>query len=310
MNTHPMTESTEIDLSSAKILVVDDKPINIQTIYNVLSHSYTILAATSGQEALSICLDAKPDLILLDVLMPNMSGLELCTELKSLPETNDIPVIFVTSFNQQEEEDECWKSGGIDFITKPVSPMTLQNRVKAHLTLKFQKDMLQKLVFVDGLTGAYNRRYFDEHYDKLKSEALRTKHEASILMIDIDEFKLFNDNYGHIQGDNALKAVAKITKNALMRPTDFVCRYGGEEFIVVLPDTDLKGAVEVAERIRASIQAMGIENSLAKHQVITVSIGIATLINSLENGLNPTQTADENLYSAKQRGRNNVYVND
>lgn len=301
-----LTEKADIDLSDSKILVVDDKPINIQNIYSILSSDYIILAATSGEEALQVCQDNKPDLILLDVLMPNMSGLELCKLLKEDELTQFIPVIFVTFFNQQEEEDECWRCGGIDFITKPVRPMTLKNRVKFHLTLQKQKDMLQKLVFIDGLTGIYNRRYFDEHMESLKSKTLRTNIDTAILMIDIDEFKLFNDNYGHIKGDAALKTVTASLKSSLLRPSDYVCRYGGEEFIVVLPDTNLQGAKEVAERIRQDVYQLQLEHEHAKHKFISVSIGIASIIDSHMNNIDPTEIADNKLYEAKKLGRNQI----
>ncbi|MEO9654795.1 diguanylate cyclase [Marinomonas sp.] len=301
-----LTDKADINLSDSKILVVDDKPINIQTIYSILSSDYTILAATSGEEALQVCQDNKPDLILLDVLMPNMSGLELCKRLKEDELTQTIPVIFVTFFNQQEEEDECWRCGGIDFITKPVRPMTLKNRVKFHLTLQKQKDMLQKLVFIDGLTGIYNRRYFDDHMENLKNKTLRTNNDTAILMIDIDEFKLFNDNYGHIKGDAALKTVTASLKSSLLRPSDYVCRYGGEEFIVVLPDTNIEGAKEVAERIRTDVFKLKLEHEHAKHKCITVSVGIASIIDSHEKNANPTEIADNKLYEAKKLGRNRI----
>lgn len=301
-----LNEKADIDLSNSKILVVDDKPINIQTIYSILNSHYVILAATSGEEALQVCQDNRPDLILLDVLMPDMSGLELCKQLKADESTQNIPVIFVTFFNQQEEEDECWRCGGIDFITKPVRPMTLKNRVRFHLTLQKQKEMLQKLVFIDGLTGVYNRRYFDEHLDSMKNKTLRTQQDTAVLMIDIDEFKLFNDNYGHVKGDTALKSVTKTLKASLLRPVDFVCRYGGEEFVAVLPDTDFNGAIEVAERIRSNIFNLQMPHEYAKHKYITVSIGIASMLVCHEQNLDVTEEADLKLYEAKRQGRNKI----
>jgi diguanylate cyclase (GGDEF)-like protein len=295
----------EINLSQSKILVVDDQPINIQAVYNILSSEYTVLAATSGPAALDVCNENLPDLILLDVLMPDMSGLELCDLLKQNNSTRDIPIIFVTSFNQQHEEDECWARGGVDFIMKPVNPMTLKNRVNAHLTLKAQKDMLHNLVYVDSLTKVFNRRYLDLHVEKLKNEVKRSKVDAGLLMIDIDHFKAFNDEHGHIEGDKALISVAEKIKGALLRPSDFVARFGGEEFSVVLPDTDLKGALDVAERIRKLISEKHMVNGEQVAIPVAVSIGVSTVLSSEDSKV--VDTADKNLYHAKNRGRNQVY---
>lgn len=303
-----LNDEAEVDLSQSKILVVDDQPINIQTIYNILSDEYVVLAATSGKDAFDVCEENIPDLILLDVIMPGMSGLEFCQMLKQRADTKGIPVIFVTSINQQEEENECWLCGGIDFITKPVNPMTLKNRVKAQLTLKYQKDLLLKLVYVDGLTSIFNRRYFDMHIEKIGNEVQRSQRDTAILMIDIDYFKLYNDKYGHVLGDETLKDVALLIQNALQRPADFVSRYGGEEFVVVLPETDVVGAVVVAERIRSRLLQEQIEHLASEYKVVTASIGISTFLTCIAEQYTVIEDADANLYDAKKGGRNKVYV--
>lgn len=305
MEVSVIEDFSEIKLSDSKILVVDDLPINIQAVYNILSSEYTILAATSGPSALEVCKDNLPDLILLDVLMPEMSGLELCDILKQDALTREIPVIFVTSFNEQHEEDACWARGGVDFIMKPVNPMTLKNRVKAHLTLKAQKDMLHKLVYVDSLTNVFNRRYLDLHITKLKKEVTRSKVDACLLMVDIDHFKLFNDQHGHAEGDKVLKSVSTVIQSALKRPLDFVARYGGEEFSVVLPETDLAGALKVAETIRMLICEMHTTEAKVSDVPVTISIGVATVLTSDDGRV--VVAADKNLYHAKDLGRNQVY---
>ncbi|WP_340676786.1 diguanylate cyclase [Paraglaciecola sp.] len=302
-----LTNNADVQLGQSKILVVDDQPINIQTIYNILAQDYVVLAATSGEDAIEVCGENLPDLILLDVLMPGMTGLELCQQLKMQAETKDIPVIFVTSFNQQHEEDECWRCGGIDFITKPVNPMTLKNRVKAHLTLKFQKDMLLNMVYIDGLTSIYNRRYFDTHIEKLNNQVQRSKRDTAVLLVDIDYFKLFNDNYGHVSGDDTLKTVALLIRDTIKRPTDFVARYGGEEFVVVLPECDLKGASMIAEKIRAAIFNKKIVHEHSPHQYVSISIGVSTFLTCTNNNRTVTEDADANLYIAKDTGRNKIH---
>tara|TARA_R110002167_G_scaffold260869_4_gene467291 strand:- start:3338 stop:4273 length:936 start_codon:yes stop_codon:yes gene_type:complete len=304
MSIDRLNEEAEVDLAHSKILVVDDQAINIQTIYNILSADYTVLAATSAQDALEVCKKNPPDLILLDVLMPGMTGLELCHELKQRADTKSIPVIFVTTYNEQHEEDECWRSGGIDFITKPVNPMTIKNRVRAHLTLKYQRDLLLKMVYVDGLTSVFNRRYFDTHLEKLHNEVKRSNRDTAILMVDIDYFKLFNDHYGHVAGDDALIRVALTIQMALSRPADFVSRYGGEEFVVVLPDTDIEGAAVVAEKILHNVASLKIIHAQSPYNRVSVSIGISTFLRSENNSRSATEDADLQLYAAKESGRN------
>lgn len=298
--------SHELDTKGASILVVDDQPINIQAIYNILSSDYIIIAATSGEEALERCQESVPDLILLDVLMPDMSGLTLCQQLKQGEHTQDIPIIFVTSIAAQSDEDACWNAGAIDFISKPVNPTTLKNRVKAHLTLKYQRDILMKLVFVDGLTGLYNRRYFDEHIQKLQNAGIRRGSDTAILLMDVDYFKLYNDHYGHIHGDEVLRSVASVIKESLLRPTDFACRYGGEEVVVVLPDTDFSGAIQVAERVRQNLFDKQIEHAKSPHKFVSISVGVSSYCSAAEQQRDVVELADVNLYKAKKQGRNTV----
>ena len=288
------------------ILVIDDHPANIQIINSILSSDYTVLAATSAALALDICQQTIPDLIISDVVMPQMTGLQLCQRLAQHPDTKDIPVIFMTSFSKPEEENACWQSGGADFITKPVQPMTLKNRVNAQLKFKAQKEFLSQLAFIDGLTGVYNRRYFEQHIIKLMGRADRVQCSLSLLLIDIDFFKLFNDNYGHLAGDSTLRQVASVIKASLLRPIDFVCRYGGEEFVVVLPETDGEGAMEVAERIRQNVVQKQMPHEHSAHHIVTVSIGVAYYHDDIEGHLGLIEKADENLYTAKKSGRNSV----
>ncbi|ATC93332.1 diguanylate cyclase [Pseudoalteromonas tunicata] len=301
-----LNDNADIDLSRSKVLVVDDQPIHIQQIYDILSGQYTVLAATSGEEALEVCELNTPDLILLDVEMPNMSGIETCKLLKSNMITSEIPVIFVTTFTKQEDENECWQCGGIDLIAKPINPMTVKNRVKAHLTIKLQRDMLLQLVYVDGLTSIYNRRYFDNHLIKIENNAIREHIDNALILIDIDHFKRFNDCYGHVQGDHILKEVAKTIKNTLKRPIDFVARYGGEEFVVLLPNTDLHGALKVAAQINQAIYDLSIEHCGSEHKFITISLGVSTSTVSKQQQRSLVEDADYHLYQAKKQGRNTI----
>lgn len=297
-----------LDLSSSKILVVDDQVINIRSVNALLSEDYIILVATNGEDALKIAEEQNPDLILMDVMMPGMSGKEACMLLKANKLTSEIPVIFITTVSGEKDENECWESGGVDFIAKPFNPYTLKNRVRAHLELKFQKDILLKLAYSDGLTGVYNRRYFDEHYTKLRKLSFRQGQPFSMLLIDIDYFKKFNDSYGHIAGDDALKIVAKAISRSLDRPSDFVARYGGEEFVVVLPDTDLLGVEYVSTKIMAAIADLKITNSASEYGFLSLSIGGITVQSTDALSLDILELVDRNLYKAKEEGRNRYIV--
>lgn len=291
------------DLESAKILIVDDQQINLDIISNHLAPYFKICFAETGIEAIDTCLQHSPDLIVMDVEMPDMNGLIACKKLKSNPNFSHIPILFSTAITSEENENECWKAGGDDFLTKPINPLTLINRVKSHIQKKLQADILRELIFRDGLTGIYNRSYFDDYCPAQMSLSERSKRPLSILMIDIDFFKKFNDYYGHVEGDECLKQVATTIQSSLRRPTDIVARYGGEEFICVLPDTDKAGASEVADNICRAVFNLNIEHKESPYHYLSVSIGITCRAN--EDTLDEiVSAADKRLYRAKSTGKN------
>ncbi len=287
------------------LLVVDDQPINIQVLYRIFSPDYRVLMATSGAKALELCRDDPPDLVLLDVVMPEMDGREVCHRLKGDEATRNIPVIFVTAHNDADEETLGFAVGAVDFIAKPVNPATVRARVKTHLTLKHQSDLLRKMVFIDGLTGVFNRRCFDEQLDTEWRRASRSASSLGLLMLDIDHFKRYNDHYGHQQGDKTLHQVASAIKASLLRPADLVARYGGEEFACILPATDGEGALNVALRIEACVRSLRLEHADSPTApVVTLSIGAA--LARPEPDASPAALlalADEQLYRAKHNGR-------
>jgi len=225
-----------------KLLVVDDQPINIQVMHQIFGGDYQVFMATNGAQALSICQTNPPDLVLLDIVMPNMDGFEVCAQLKANETTCNIPVIFVTAHTDAAQETHGLSLGAVDFIAKPVNPAVVRARVKTQLTLKFQSDLLRKLVFLDGLSGVFNRRYFDQQLSAEWARSARNHSPLSVIMIDVDHFKLFNDRYGHQAGDDCLRQIATALKACLKRPADLVARYGGEEFACILPDTSFHDA--------------------------------------------------------------------
>ena len=292
-----------------KILIVDDVPTNIKVLIQALRNpEYDILAATNGPDALAIAVSAQPDLILLDIMMPKMDGYEVCTELKKNKKTEQIPVIFVTVKDEDEDEARGLDLGAVDYITKPIRAPIVKARIRNHLELKRQRDLLEKLSSVDVLTGIPNRRRFNEFLDLEWRRTLRTRSSLSIIMMDIDYFKLFNDYYGHAAGDECLRKVAQTVVNSIKRITDIVARYGGEEFISVLPLVEMDDAITIAKRVQLSVVALKIPHVLSSvSEYVTMSLGVATTVPSLDiTSGSLIEAADKALYEAKSAGRNQV----
>lgn len=288
-----------------RLLLVDDQRINILTLHELFREECDIFMAMTGEQALETCRKLSPDLILLDVHMEGLDGHEVCLRLKKDPKTRDIPVIFVTAQGTEEDEVLGLELGAVDFIVKPINPIIVRARVNTHLTLKYQSDMLRSLAQLDGLTGVANRRKFDEELERTWRRSLREKTELSIIMIDIDYFKRYNDHYGHLQGDTCLQSVAGALATTVNRPYDLLARYGGEEFVCLLPNTDLNGAVVVAERMQAGVQALQLEHSGSEiGHLLTVSMGVSAMMaNAMDRPQVLMEAADKQLYQAKQAGR-------
>jgi diguanylate cyclase (GGDEF)-like protein len=304
----PMDALLDSSHGQPKLLVVDDHPINIQMMNQVFAGDYQMFMATSGAQALALCQANPPDLVLLDVVMPEMDGFELCTQLKANDLTRNIPVIFVTAHTDAAQETHGLSLGAVDFISKPINPAVVRARVKTHLTLKFQSDLLRKLVFLDGLSGVYNRRYFDQQLGVEWARSSRNNSPLSIIMLDVDHFKLYNDHYGHLAGDDCLRLVAQSLKACLKRPADLVARYGGEEFACILPDTRFEDGLFIAQAMEQRIRDQAIPHALSSVAgVVTASLGLATrTVDSPGGPLDLVGLADAQLYRAKQSGRGRV----
>ena len=290
------------------VLAIDDMPANLKLLGEILKPEYRFLVATSGAQGLELATSKQPDLILLDVMMPEMDGYEVCRQLKANPLTQSIPVIFITALKEETDEEKGLEIGAIDYITKPFSPSIVRIRVRNHLELKRYHDLLESQAVTDGLTGIANRRQFDKWLDREWRLAIRRQTPISLILGDIDCFKLFNDHYGHPEGDECLKSVAKALTAGLRRPSELLARYGGEEFACILPESDLAGALHFANNLLEHVRAVQIphEKSVATG-IVTMSLGTACLSPAL--GDTPEtliQAADEKLYEAKRNGRNQV----
>ncbi len=290
------------------ILLVDDAPTNIQMLNETLKDGYHLFFATNGKDALRIAAESLPDLVLLDVIMPEMDGYEVCRALKADPSLRNIPIIFITAMNQQEDEAIGLELGAVDYITKPFNPTIVRLRIRNQIELKRQRDLLARLSHLDGLTGIPNRRALDDIMEREWRRGTRSLKPLSLLMLDIDHFKAYNDRCGHLAGDDCLRTVAQTLKSPLGRAADIVGRYGGEEFLAILPETDAAGAWVVAEEIRAAVSNLALAHPASPQgNTVTVSIGIATAVAHREQHHTCLlEAADRALYQAKQEGRNRV----
>ncbi len=302
------------------ILIVDDEPINLRAIGDLLStEGYALSFANSGRAALDAARSALPTLILLDISMPDIDGIEVCRRLKETAATADIPVIFITA--HEHELPRAFAAGAVDYIRKPVNEVELRLRVGAHMRISQLIDQLaysnqrlteanyelSRLSTTDALTGLPNRRHFDDVMEAEWRRGVREGHPLSVLMLDIDHFKKINDEYGHPLGDLVLKMVAGAIKSAIQRGGDVVARYGGEEFVVVLPNTAAAAALQQAEKVRTAVAALDLSQHLPDVRVVTISVGLAADIPA-RDGDHATLLgrADKALYTAKLQGRNRV----
>lgn len=321
-----------------KILIVDDSAFSRTLIKELLNNAgyYEVITAESAIEALRylgindfVCEEPNVDLVLMDVIMPEIGGIEACRQIKQKGCYEDVPIIMITASEDMHDLDKAFAAGAIDYITKPLKQLELLARVRAVLKLKQETDQrkvrdrelvrvmkelaeanehLKRVSSLDGLTGIANRRRFDEVLDNEWRRCKREGRPLSLVMFDIDYFKSFNDTYGHQKGDECLKRVAETTERALRRPGDLAARYGGEEFAIVLPNTVVEGALLIGEMVRVAVEALGIPHStsqVATH--VTVSVGVAwNFTEEKESADKLIAAADNALYQAKKNGRNRV----
>lgn len=292
----------EVPPSRTRILVVDDDADGVAMLAVALRGTHEVLVASSGAEALSLAPHA--DLILLDVGMPGMNGLEVCRRLQADEATRQTPVIFVSGLDRSEDQTEGFEAGAVDYVTKPISVPVLRARVRTHLELKAARDLLERNATVDTVTGIANRRRFEE---VLKGEWGRLARSArrflTVAIADIDHFKAFNDLRGHAGGDACLKAVAETLSEPWRRPGELVARYGGDEFAVILPEVDWAGAQAFVRRSLKAVAAIDLAGPKGPGSV-SLSIGAVTLVPSLLQSIEATLlAADQGLYKAKENGR-------
>jgi diguanylate cyclase (GGDEF)-like protein len=322
------------------ILIVDDRKENLLTLESLLdSPDLQLVRASSGNEALARILDYEFALILMDVRMPGMDGYETAELMRGSARSRSIPIIFVTAARMDREHMfKGYDSGAVDYLFKPLEPQILKRKVGIFLELHLQRQQLEEktrdldakilelevlhkeleeknaklelLSSLDGLTGLFNRRYFDDNLLKEWKQAIRDSTCLSLLIVDIDYFKNYNDYYGHLEGDDCLRKVAQSLYEALLRPTDIVARYGGEEFTVILPNTGSEGAEKVAKRMMDSVARLDIVHKTSSvAETVTISIGVSSIFPSGKLAVTSLlDRADKALYQAKEEGRNTFRI--
>ncbi len=316
---------------SAMVLLVDDQAMVGETVRRALMAEPGIdfHFCADPLQAVAVALQIKPTVILQDLVMPGVDGLSLLAEYRAVPALRDVPIIVLSTKEEPTVKSAAFAAGANDYLVKLPDAIELVARIRYHsrsFTALQQRDeayralresqqqlleanlVLQRLMNSDGLTGLSNRRHFDEYLDMEWRRALREQSELSMLMIDVDHFKGFNDNFGHVAGDEALRRVAESIRACCSRATDLAARYGGEEFAMILPGTAAGGARLLAEKVRRSVEALGIHHDLpVAGSVLSVSIGVATLTPKAgQVSLVLVDMADQGLYQAKNNGRNQV----
>src|SRR3984893_7507514 len=286
----------------ARILVVDDNEVNVELLVVILaSEHYVVSTAFDGFEALAKIAAEKPDIVLLDVMMPGLDGFEACRRIKADPVMADIPVIMVTALSDADDLVRGFEVGADDFVTKPFNGLALMARVRLQLRRKRDYERIREQALVDPLTGAFNRRYLEAQAPRLAARCRAERNPVAVLMIDVDNLKQINDAFGHPAGDRVLTQIVNRVPSALRR-SDLVARMGGDEFVVVMPEADPIAALQVAERLRRRIGDTPVEGATG-----TVSIGVAASRLYEEEELDATiRRADAALYKAKRGGANRV----
>jgi diguanylate cyclase (GGDEF)-like protein len=287
------------------ILIVDDDKNNRIILSDLLQEHAKIVLAKNGEQAIEKAQKVRPSLILLDVIMPGIDGFETLELLKEKSELNQIPVIFITTLSSSEDEAKGLRLGACDYITKPFKSEIVLARVNTHLQLSRQRQLLDEMAHIDALTSIPNRRMLDEKIENLQ-EAPESAIGMTMVMVDIDYFKAYNDNYGHAKGDQILRNVANKLKRTLDNEQDLVCRYGGEEFFLLLGARPTEQVRELLEKCRTVVADAKVPHEVSDFGFLTLSMGAYTLTESDNSISDALQKADDMLYKAKSTGRNKV----
>ncbi|MEP7305223.1 MAG: diguanylate cyclase [Acidobacteriota bacterium] len=296
----------------ARIVVADDDRVTAMVTASALRGEFDVVLVSTGAEVLDRVVAGDIDLILLDVMMPDLDGFEVCRRLKDNPQSAKIPVIFVTSLEEISDETRGFAVGGVDYIMKPIRPSVVRARVHTHVELKRSRDALERLAAVDPLTGIANRRAFDQAIQHEWRRSQRSRRWLSLALVDVDQFKQFNDRYGHLAGDERLRTIATSLAENTQRGGELTARYGGEEFALILPDVDPEMMPSLMRMVLSSVAGMHPPTTLpGAHETTTVSVGAISIVAPRDVGETiAIATADTLLYEAKGSGRDRCVFQD
>jgi len=295
----------ELPLNKNSILIVDDDAGNLNKLVRLLRRDYTLYVAKDGYKAVEVAKRHLPDLILLDIIMPEMDGYEVVAALRVHDDTKNIPIIFITGLDSEEDEELGLALEVADYISKPFRDGIVRLRVENQIKMVNILRTIEKMSYIDALTGLPNRRSFNAQLSREWNRAIRETTPLSLAVMDVDFFKRYNDTYGHPQGDVLLQTIARVFTQSLRRSTDFVARWGGEEFTVLMPLTDSEGALDMAERMRVNVAATEVLLENGTVTQVTISLGVNTLVPTPSCDMGELVAgADKALYIAKREGRN------
>ncbi len=295
-------------MDGQRVLIIDDEKPNLMILSEILRDEVEIIMAKDGAQGIDKAIRFQPDLILLDVVMAGMDGFQVIEQLRRDARTSAIPVIFISALSDVGHEEQGLSLGACDYIHKPFHSAIILARVRLHLQLAKQRAMLEQLAHIDPLTAIANRRRYEEVLVTEWNAASRSHASLSLVMVDIDNFKQYNDHYGHAAGDKVLQTVARVLSAQLKRPRDFVARYGGEEFVVLLPDNSCDGSFDIMQACRAAVESLRIEHRAMKDvSHVTISVGGVSCLPSPDRSPDTfLKIADDMLYQAKRQGKNRV----
>ncbi|WP_394221562.1 diguanylate cyclase [Alteromonas gracilis] len=296
----------QIIKQKSRLLIVDDDKLSRSTVEGMLCQDFDCASVDSGLRAISyIKKFSPPDAVVMDYHMPGCNGIETMQMLKKYADFRHVPVVFLTGIENEEIQRQCWKVGAADFISKPVRAQDIRMRLEHQIQVKRRECHLEELACKDALTSLYNRQFFVQSVPRLIRQMNRERAALSVLMIDIDDFKKYNDTYGHLKGDEVIKRVAGAIAKGAQRPLDLLFRFGGEEFVVILPKVSLPNAKVVANRISSTVRGLFIKNAKSSYGRVTVSIGAAASYQGEKiNFIDLLKKADKAMYKAKCAGKN------
>jgi diguanylate cyclase (GGDEF)-like protein len=290
---------SDIEMQRAVVLVVDEDSTAANFLVQALSPFYRTFSAYSGEDAIGFCASHAPDLVILDLHMPVLDGLLTCKILKAIPKMSNCPIVFSTNDSSTKQEIKCWDAGAADFVSKPIVVQTLVKRIRAHVQAKMQNDLVENMVFIDPQTDLYNRRFFNDCYEKQVSLAKRNDAPLTLLMLELKNSALFDEQQTSPISTRHLRLLSELISDVLSRPTDTLVRYSENKFAVLLPDTYIFGAKHIVQKVLTSVTQLKSKDDGLTFEEIDVSAGMASL-EALQKNTNLIELVDNNLSQNKQ----------